>query len=191
MALKDLSAKLFLMGTILFSHPVNSNSTETNVVNVTDDSTLTWNWEKQYFFNANSTQNGAISGSTNGWYSENSTNLIEAVPNKGSYFSGWSGSDVPPGSETNNPLEVILDSPKTNIVANFKEVPKPYIYSFSKTSLGITNLISDLNYEIEQSTNLLEGAWDLKLPFKATDVYTNIPITITNNPEFLRVKYAE
>ena len=89
----------------------------TNVtVTVTNDSALTWLWKTQYLFSAVAEAGGSVTAD-NGWYDEGSNAAASAAAASGFSFAGWTG-HVPAGSETNNPLTVPMDRPRT-VTATF------------------------------------------------------------------------
>ena len=187
---KNISWILLLGVALIALPPEKADATETNAVVVTKAQTLTWNWVSEYLFGVGSAINGATSGDTNGWYLAGTTNAVQATPESGYYFVEWSGADVPLGSETDNPLEIVLDGPKTNIVPTYLSVPRPRIALFDGSSLTITNLVPTLDYLVQDCEELVGRNWEDRVSFTATNSYETIPVLVTNSPEFLRVQQA-
>ncbi len=187
---KKISWILLLGGALISLPPEKADATETNSVVITKAQTLTWNWVPEYFFSVGSAINGSTTGDTNGWYLAGTTNSVKATPESGHYFVEWSGADVPSGSETNNPLEIVLDGPKAGIVPIYLAVPRPCIVSFDGSSLSITNLVPTLDYVVQDCEDLSGEDWKDRVSFAATSAYEDIPVLVTNSPEFLRVQQA-
>lgn len=153
-----------------------------NVGNITNDCQLGWIYGvTQHMFTASAGTGGSVS-SSNGWYDVNSTSRIEAIANDDHYFTQWSDGD------TNKLRDYVITSP-INLTANFTQVPIPRINQFDLTSIGVENLVSNLNYGIQENTNMLNLSWQDKYSFKALSTETNIPMISTNKLGFLRVKY--
>jgi len=94
-------------------------------VTITNElSTLTWRWSTNYWLVVTAAPNGTVE-SEQGWLAIGSNVTMSASPNVGHFFDFWSG-DVPPGSETNNPLTVVMDRGRA-ITGNFVAVP-PVLY---------------------------------------------------------------
>jgi hypothetical protein len=99
----------------------NSLATTQAVFKLTENLILNWYWTNQYSLAIAAGPNGSVnSGTINNWY----TNAfvvtgILATADSGYKFDQWTGSAVPAGQETNNPLTVTMDRVRTNILANF------------------------------------------------------------------------
>jgi hypothetical protein len=99
----------------------NSLATTQAVFKLTENLILNWYWTNQYNLAIAAGPNGSVnSGTINNWY----TNAfvvtgILATADSGYKFDQWTGSAVPAGQETNNPLTVTMDRVRTNILANF------------------------------------------------------------------------
>ena len=81
-----------------------------------EDSGLTWAWETQYQLDSSANSGGTVS-TNGGWVAADSVVSIEAMPEEGNSFNGWSG-DVPSGQINQNPLELTMNQART-IVATF------------------------------------------------------------------------
>lgn len=99
------------------SVPVSGDTTSTGSLVLTNDSDITWLWTSNYWFEATATVGGAVSAS-NGWYASGSTATALASSIKGFLFDAWSG-EVDTGTESNNPVSVIMDIPRS-ISADFR-----------------------------------------------------------------------
>lgn len=99
----------------------NSLTTTQAVFKLTENLILTWYWTNQFQLTVAAGPNGTVnSGVVNGWYTNTLVvSGIQATPDSGYRFDQWTGSDVPAGQETNNPLTVTMDRARTNITANF------------------------------------------------------------------------
>jgi hypothetical protein len=72
---------------------------------VTNDATVDWLWETQFMFMATSSGNGAVSGSSNGWYDLDSEIEVKAEPATYHHFLTWTGTV----NSTSNPLLLAVD----------------------------------------------------------------------------------
>lgn len=85
---------------------------------------------QEYWVEAGTLGSGDVSGDANSWLASNSLAHVQAHPAPYHSFHSWSG-DVEAGTETNNPLNVLVDSPK-NIAAIFvastTESGTPYLW---------------------------------------------------------------
>lgn len=77
-------------------------------VPVTNDVTLTWQWQLEYQFIVTSAGNGTIRQNA-GWVEAGGEAVAEAIPAAGYVFARWLG--ALPGEATNNPLVRVLDGP--------------------------------------------------------------------------------
>jgi len=149
-----------------------TTATETSSVTVTNDMTLTWNWETQYTLAASSPTGGSVTGSTNGWYASGSPISITANPDEHEVFESWS--NAPAGSESNNPAVFNLDQPYTNIVANY--IPEQHTLTVV-SSHGTPNpgtVTRDYNsVSVQTIESLVPGAPGVR--------YRNVGSTVTND----------
>jgi len=95
--------------------PQDQAGTTQAVFTVTTNLILTWRWTNEYQLTVWAATNGSVNALTvNGWYTDQTAVAgIEATPDAGYAFMRWVGSDVPTGMETNNPLTVTMDRPRT------------------------------------------------------------------------------
>jgi hypothetical protein len=83
---------------------------------ITQNSSITWNWEIESYYltlSVNPSEGGNITPSS-GWYGKDTSVTITATPNSGYIFSHWSG-DI---SGTNTTGTIPMDGPKS-VTANF------------------------------------------------------------------------
>ena len=92
-------------------------ASSTNILlSLTNNATLTWVWATQALFNASS-QNGTISGSTNGWYDSGNSAVVTNTPNPHYSHAGWYGSTH--GCTINgNKITVPMDTPRSITASN-------------------------------------------------------------------------
>jgi hypothetical protein len=95
------------------SVPSNGSSNRV-VVTLNSNSTLTWNWATEVRYTRATNGNGAIAGSTNGWYLLDSSVSATGTPAVGYHFAGWEG-DVPAAQTNENPLYLLMDRARTVI----------------------------------------------------------------------------
>ena len=84
---------------------------------LTNDSSLTWHWTTNVYFERGSGPNGAVAGSAGGWYALGDWVSITAAPIASYHFAGWQG-DVPGGQALDNPLLLALDQARS-VTATF------------------------------------------------------------------------
>jgi hypothetical protein len=82
---------------------------------LTNEATLTWQWQTNYWLGARSEAYGWVAG-TEGWYTVGSAVQLEAVPSNYCHFLMWTGSVT----STTNPLVLWVCCPHT-VVATFAE----------------------------------------------------------------------
>ena len=88
--------------------------TNTGPFTITVDSSITWNWSREYYLDAAVVGEGTVTGG-NAWFVEGQATVLSANALPGHTFSHWSG-DVPRFAR--NPLYVTMDQPRT-ITAHF------------------------------------------------------------------------
>jgi len=135
--------------------PATGHTTSVTAV-MEEDSGLTWAWETQYQLDSSASAGGTVS-TNGGWFTADSVVSIEALPNEGSSFTGWSG-EVPAGQLTQNPLELTMDQARS-IVANFStsgpeytDLGTPYDWL---AMFGVTNNHDDADTEDWDEDGLL------------------------------------
>jgi hypothetical protein len=80
------------------------------------DSSLTWQWSTNVWLDTGATSNGTVTP-VDGWFELGSTATVEALPDSGYHFAGWTG-DVAPAQTNDNPLALAMDAPRA-VTANF------------------------------------------------------------------------
>ncbi len=91
-----------------------SGTSNAVVVTLTEDSSITWNWQTNYWLDVNVTGNGSVDV-TDGFYTKDSEQILTATPDAGWLFMGWSGA----ASGTNEAF-VTMSTPQT-IMATFSD----------------------------------------------------------------------
>ena len=87
------------------------------VMTQTNNAVLTWLWTTNYQLTSSSAGNGAVGGSTNGFYGIGSPVSVTATPSLGYYFAGWTG-DTAAGNTSNPTLNLTMDQARS-VVAHF------------------------------------------------------------------------
>jgi hypothetical protein len=128
------------------SNLVDAQSTTQAVFGVYTNLTLTWFWTNEYQLAIAAGPYGSVnSGSKNGWYTNGtSVSGLLATPDPNYYFAGWLGGDVPYGQELANPMTVIQDRPRSNILAVFATTS-----GTTRTWTGQANWLSPTNWSPE------------------------------------------
>ncbi|MFH0908282.1 MAG: LamG-like jellyroll fold domain-containing protein [bacterium] len=93
--------------TMMGNEPL-SGSTNTFVMTITNDCTLTWLWVTQNYLDTAAGTNGSVNVG-DGWYTNGSLVSITATPSGGYHFVGWSGTVA----SVQNPLAVTMTNPVT------------------------------------------------------------------------------
>lgn len=89
------------------SVPASGTGTSVTFV-ITNDSTISWQWETNHLLSATTGEHGQIS-TTGGWYRSYSNASITATGDTYYHLAGWTG-DV---SSSDNPLSLSMNTPKT------------------------------------------------------------------------------
>ncbi|RKY18038.1 MAG: hypothetical protein DRP63_02725, partial [Planctomycetota bacterium] len=104
--------------------PASGDTNDTGSITLTQDSSITWQWQTQHKVSVTSIGSGSatITGVTGGeWEGEyvedGATVEITATPDMGNFFDHWEVNGAVVGSD--NPLTLKVDEPKT-VVAHFK-----------------------------------------------------------------------
>jgi len=97
---------------------------ETPLINLAVDSSITWQWQTNFWLTIASDANGTVD-LPGGWYPADSEVTFTAVPTAFRHiFSHWSGSGLPAGLEQSNPLTLPVDGAR-EVFANFTAAPNP------------------------------------------------------------------
>ena len=166
-----------------------SGAGNTAAISMTSDTTLTWLWQTQYRFDAQSQGPGSLDVG-NGWYAAGSNLTVHAVPNAHSHFVSWSG-DLTGCSANNGTLQIPMNHAYQNITAVFATdqvkltivsdhgTPSPAVgvatYDYGSTvSLSVTN-------EANGTTRYVCTGWKLDGQEPATGTNSNVSFAITND----------
>jgi hypothetical protein len=95
-----------------------SGLTNTVAFFLTNNSTLTWNWQKQFMVSVSNTLGCSVNyiSGTNGWINEGTNIVMSAYPQV--YFQNWNIQPIN-ATPTNNPLNVINLTQPLSIMAYF------------------------------------------------------------------------
>lgn len=104
--------------------PASGAALETPLITLTENSSITWQWQTNFWVSVSSDTNGVINQSS-GWQPSGSTLSLTASATAFRYvFSHWSGAGVPAGMGQSNPLEIPVDA-AGDVYANFAPAPNP------------------------------------------------------------------
>ncbi len=132
-------------------------------------------------------------------YDSSSAVRLDAIPDSGYYFDGWSGSDVPPGHERDNPLLLAMDGDKSLTVDFSINPPPPLDTTYALLSsdwnmISLPNIVPDSRthvifptalshafayaggYIVSDSLERGRGYW-LKFPSADTIALVGTPVT--------------
>jgi hypothetical protein len=102
--------------------PASGSPANAPTVLLTAPSTLAWNWNTNYWLALSSGAGGHVT-TTSDWHAANATVQIQAVADDARMrFRQWSGAGLPPGSETQNPLDLVMNRAYA-IAAEFELTP--------------------------------------------------------------------
>ncbi len=106
----------------------------------TVNATYTPNFTTQYFLTVSAGAGGTVSPSSN-WFNSGQSVPINATPNSGFGFSGWTGSGTGSFTGSTNPAAVTMNGPITES-ASFTNVTRTLTVSSSNPSSGVSITIS-------------------------------------------------
>jgi len=136
---------------------------------ITNDSTITWLWKTQYWFEATAQAGGSVVAS-NGWYDVGNPATAEATASSGFLFAGWTN-DVPGGTATSNPVTVAMDQPRSILALFDIDATVLYgtqdcdgFYSPGPTNGLSTNGIVSCTFHYPGDQTLLALEWRPELP---------------------------
>jgi hypothetical protein len=173
-----------------------TSGTTTNVtLTLTNNTTLTWLWQSNYWLAA-ATNGGGVLGFSGGAPSWNpSTNIvaISATASPNWHFLSWSGD--PGGCAI---AEAQLTAPMTQaraIVGSFAITPGTVQLTIDCRGtnagmlwLGATNLPLGATGSLLSASSLVSGDWQTGTPFIITTTETNWPIPTTGSNAFYRLR---
>lgn len=114
------------------------------IFSVTSDTTLTWQWQTNYWITclAAGTGSGSINASTGAWYAAGSPVIVTATPDAFCFFDGWSG-DTNGASINAYQITIPADGGR-NIMASFRPAVTqtnavPYRWLAAQNSNWATN----------------------------------------------------
>ena len=84
---------------------------------ITNISSITWQWDTNFYLDTSVSPSGSVD-TADDWFAGGTNVSLTPVPSNGYHFLYWSG-DVPPGSESNTPLSIAMDQPRS-IAAYFE-----------------------------------------------------------------------
>lgn len=119
------------------SAPASGSGNNTGAFTMTTNTTVTWLWFTNYWFNSEAGPGGAVTV-TDRWAALGSDFVITALPADYYDFTVWSG-DVEPAQVSNASVTVVIDRP-LNVTANFAarlathDVPQWWLASYGWTS---------------------------------------------------------
>ena len=118
-----------------------TNGPATQVVfTVSEDLFLTYYWTNQFYLDSSAGPNGGLTLDQTGWYTNDDVVSVTATAAPDYAFSTWSGSGVPAGAATNNPLVLTMDQGRV-VQANFvTTLPTPREWT------GVGNWFSSTNW---------------------------------------------
>ena len=153
------------------SLPSFGGGTNTLPFTLTNDSTLSWSWWTNFYLDVSTAGGGNVNQSS-AFLSIDSNVTVLATPSGPATFDGWSGTGVPPGSETNNPLVLTMDQARMILATFGSTVP-----SLGSNDVRIIRIDIDSNVWISASGT---NGW-IPTPFISTNIIdTNNWTAVTN-----------
>jgi uncharacterized delta-60 repeat protein len=176
-----------------------SGSTNSVTFLITENSSITWNWQTQYQMTINvlPVDSGTIECIPEGpWYDADTSVQLTAIANEGYGFTNWSG-DL---SGTENPKSLAIDGVKSvtanfvlTPVANFMAGPRssveaPLTVQFTNAS---TSLITSSAWDFDNNGTIDSTEWNPSYTYNNMGVYT-VRLTVTGpggSDEEVKVDY--
>jgi len=119
--------------------------------------TVTWSWATEYFLNTQSTGAGIVSIAS-GWQAAGANVTVQAQPDAGANFLGWSG-DITGCTVNGSQITVPMDRPRGPITAAFTSLVP--VYAVQVVSPYSTVSPAPATYNYEQGTVVTFSAQDL------------------------------
>ena len=113
---------------------------------LTNDATLTWQWQTNVLLQAAAGANGSVS-STGGWYALGGSVTVTAAANSGYAFAGWSG-DVS-GNTNALAMTVTLDRSRS-LSASFAQLTTITVTNILRVDFGLTNAPVEANGSFQE-----------------------------------------
>ncbi|MFC1462340.1 hypothetical protein ACFLQU_01930 [Verrucomicrobiota bacterium] len=99
--------------------PSSGATTNTGLFVVTDDTTVTWNWQTRYKLMMGVINDGTTDPAAgDSWQNANSYVTLTATPDGGASFVGWTGTNTNDTVISTNQISVFMDAPRA-VVATF------------------------------------------------------------------------
>ena len=163
--------------------------TPTNVtLTLTNDATLTWNWQTQYWLDTGTNGNGSVD--VVGHFVDSGSNVtITATPAVNHHFANWTG-DIGGADPSNAVLTVTMDQARV-VTANFA-INLPSIWAaFDGTNLDLSWPADYVGWELQGQTNSLNaglGADWFPVPGSTNNTHLSIPIDPACPSAFYRLR---
>ena len=123
--------------------PASGSGASTGGISVSQNSSITWQWQTEYLVTIGAGANGSVS-STGGWYSAGTVLNVTATPAANYLFNNWVGSST----SNSNPLSLTANSGLTYL-ANFSPGPVDLLvaspYGAPSPAVGITTYSSGMS----------------------------------------------
>jgi len=100
------------------SVPSSGSTTNTGLFVLTDDTTVTWNWQTRYKLSTAAINDGTVDPAGETWQNANEYVLLTATPDSGASFVGWTGTNTNDTVVSGNQISIFMDEPRA-VVATF------------------------------------------------------------------------
>ena len=142
---------------------------------MTTDSSITWNWQTQYWLQTAAGANGGVNIAS-GWFNSGTNVTITASPSNGYHFAGWTG-DVPSGTRIDAPTAWVwvIGRTQTNGPADYAAV------NAIQDGFDVTPA-REREFAVDSDQDVTTEALRLVNGLSAVDFFTLACETMTQNP---------
>ncbi|MFC1462712.1 hypothetical protein ACFLQU_03815, partial [Verrucomicrobiota bacterium] len=165
---------------------------------ILNNSTLTWQWQTEYFLNTDAGANGEVAVA-DGWHADGSNVTITATASNSYHLVSWQG-DIPGGDETNNPLILTMDQARVAVAVfapdaatgnvdlvisgSPAELGTPSPYDYGTNTLGMGSSVAegvDAVVAGGSGTQYVCVGWTGTGSVPATGSSNDVDFVVTNN----------
>ena len=132
---------------------VSGGSGTSTSFSLTQDSSITWLWQTQYWLDTEANSGGAVTIADE-WYNAGAGVTIAAVPDPGHHFVNWTGA----GGSTHPVLDLTMDAPKA-VTANFAVDPLLRITAAGDEVVLSWPTEGNVGFDLESVASITSTVW--------------------------------